>query len=140
MIELFRTETGYVNIEGESINPNGVLFMDGDRVLMFATDLELENYMQNLPVVFDLSAHLIEVEAAVDALIESKLKQHWYKSLGDIAATALNTESRWNSEAVALNQWQGQCYELLEDYKLSVTEQTALSTEDFIDTLPKFDN
>jgi len=94
----------------------------------------------DLTPAWDKQAHSQEIEAAVDALIFGKLNELWYASLGDVAATALNTKARWNEEAIAVNEWQAKCYELLEDYKEEVTEQTAQPIETFINSLPKFNH
>lgn len=85
---------------------------------------------------WDKETHLSEIEAAVDNLVRSQLTDLWYASLGDLAATALNSKARWNEEAILVNEWQSKCYELFEDYKLSVTEETSQSIEDFINSLP----
>lgn len=90
--------------------------------------------------VWDKEAHCQEIEAAVDALIFGKLNELWYASLGDVAATALNTKARWNEEAIAVNEWQAKCYESLEDYKEEVTEQIAQPIETFINSLPQFNH
>ena len=113
---------------------------DGDFFYFFESKPERESFLAALPVVWDHHTHCAEIEAAVDNLVKNQLNDLWYASLGDLAATALNTKARWNEEAVWVNEWQAQCYELLEDYKLSVTEATALSSEDFIATLPKLYN
>ena len=113
---------------------------DGVNFYFFESVEERQQFMNTLPVVWNKDAHCAEIELAVDGKVNDVLKQFWYISLGDVAATALNTKARWNTEAISVNEWQARCYELLEDYKLSVTESTAISPKDFIDTLPKFDN
>lgn len=89
--------------------------------------------------VWSKEAHLFEIETAVDNLVKNQLTDLWYASLGDLAATALNSKARWNEEAILVNEWQAKCYELLEDYKEEVTEETAQPIETFINSLPKFD-
>lgn len=111
---------------------------DGAFFYFFETQEEWESFFSSIPKVWSKESHLSEIEAAVDNLVRSQLTDLWYASLGDLAATALNTKARWNEEAISVNEWQSKCYELFEDYKLSVIEATALSTEDFLATLPPY--
>lgn len=113
---------------------------DGAFFYFFETKDEWEEFFSSLPKVWSKEAYLFEIETAVDNLVKNQLTDLWYASLGDLAATALNSKARWNEEAILVNEWQSKCYELFEDYKLSVTEQTALSTETFINSLPKFNH
>lgn len=113
---------------------------DTNSFYFFESEADREAFFANRVVEWSKEAHIAEVESAVDSLVSSTLNDLWYASLGDLAATALNTKARWNAEAIAVNEWQAKCYELLEDYKLLVTEESAQPIETFINSLPKFAN
>lgn len=115
------------------------VFSDSHWFYFFESIEEADSFLSALDAGWNKDVHCAEVELAVDGAVNNVLKQFWYSSLGDVAATALNTKARWNSEAIAVNEWQARCYELLEDYKLSVTEQTAVSVSDFLSTLPQLE-
>lgn len=113
---------------------------DNSNFYFFESREEASAFYASLKSGWDKNSHCAEIEAAVDLLVRNQLNDLWYASMGDLSATALNTKARWNEEAISVNEWQSKCYELFEDYKLSVAEQTALSTEDFINSLPKFNH
>jgi hypothetical protein len=75
------------------------------------------------------------VEDAVDEHTYNILIENWYKDIGEVAAMAINAESKWQDEAIALNDWYNQVYELLDKYKVG---NTIMTPEEFIETLPIF--
>lgn len=90
------------------------------------------------PEVDFLTYHKIEVEAAVDKLVNNVLLEYWYNSIGDVAAIAINPDSIWNQEAIALNEWYNNIYEALKIYKDNVNLQNYMQIDAFISTLPSF--
>lgn len=77
-----------------------------------------------------------QVEEAVDTLVRSVLERHWYRSIGEVAAISINAESKWQAEAIALNDWYNRVYELLDEYKAG---EAVVSAEQFVDALPVFE-
>lgn len=103
---------------------------------------EEEAYLASIYPVDRLTVHLKEVEAAVDKMVSAKLLELKYTnfqgepSVGDVSAGVTDTEAEWHTEAIQVNKWYGRVYAAMYAYLDEVTEQTALSTEDFIATLP----
>lgn len=84
---------------------------------------------------YEKETNNVLVEEAVDVYTEQTLTEYWYKSIGEVAAVIEVKTSPWNAEAIAINAWYNQCYEMLYAYMNSTKIMTP---EQFINTLPVF--
>lgn len=84
---------------------------------------------------YEKQSNNVVVEEAVDVYTDKTLTDYWYKSIGEVAAVIQDINSPWNGEAIAINEWYNQCYELLYSYKNS---DKIMTPEEFIKTLPIF--
>lgn len=133
-------------IEAENINgspkeiPNtkfGSIF-NGEKFIFFESDEERENYLAALPIVFDLEAHKKEMEAAVDAYVDSIVRgEYWYKNEGELAFRA-SYENEYQEEAQQLISWHMEIYRLLEKYLTEVTTEHYGDIETLVNNLPRF--
>ena len=102
-----------------------------------ANDFALEKGYEVGPIevsTFDLSQHKTDMEQAVDALVNQTMQGLWYASKGDIAINALDPNSIWQEEAQALSAWINATYATLQNYLATVTEETYVSIEDFVNS------
>lgn len=102
-----------------------------------ANDFALEKGYEVVPIevsTFDLSQHKTDMEQAVDALVNQTMQELWYASKGDIAINALDPNSIWQEEAQALSGWINATYATLQNYLATVTEETYVSIEDFVNS------
>ena len=102
-----------------------------------ANDFALEKGYEVGPIevsTFDLSQHKTDMEQAVDALVNQTMQELWYASKGDIAINALDPNSIWQEEAQALSAWINATYATLQNYLATVTEETYVSIEDFVNS------
>ena len=84
---------------------------------------------------YEKESNNVVVENAVDAYTKKTLTDYWYKSIGEVAAIIQDINSIWNREAIAINEWYNNCYELLHAYK---NGNKIMTPEQFINTLPVF--
>ena len=102
-----------------------------------ANDFALEKGYEVGPIevsTFDLSQHKTDMEQAVDALVNQTMQELWYASKGDIAINALDPNSIWQEEAQAISAWINATYATLQNYLATVTEETYVSIEDFVNS------
>ena len=113
-------------------NENELLFAWGDESVdykLFIDGVEIPKQ------TYDKQTNNVLVEEAVDVYTNKTLFDYWYKSIGEVAAINLDVNSQWNGEAVAINLWYNQVYELLYTYKNS---DEIMTPEQFIESLPVF--
>jgi hypothetical protein len=114
------------------LKENDLLFAWGDESVdynLFIDGVEIPKQ------TYDKQTNNVLVEEAVDVYTNKTLYNYWYKSIGEVAAINLDVNSQWNGEAVAINLWYNQVYELLYTYKNS---DEIMTPEQFIESLPVF--
>jgi len=131
-------------IEVENINgspahiPNNVVgqHFNGEYFIFFESEQEKTDFYNSLKV-FSLDAHKREIEAATDDHVNKVVRvDYWYKNEGELSIRSTK-ENRHKNEATALSLWVIVVYDALEDYLNEVSEETHLSVEDFINSLPQ---
>jgi hypothetical protein len=90
-------------------------------------------------IQFDLNTYKIELEFAVDALVQTTLNEYWYEGGGDVALNVGDNESIWQDEAIKLSKWINSTYLILRNYLDTATEENHVDIQLFIDDLVKFD-
>jgi hypothetical protein len=103
-------------IEVNAINNNGVFspesipdsvgsFFDGKKYLFFETENEMNNYLNAIPIVFDIESFTNELSTAFDAKFETYWKAKGYSDINDLLSHAANPDSVCHAEALSLIQW-----------------------------------
>ena len=83
----------------------------------------------------DLNAYKQGIDSKVQALIDSECQKHRYDNIAQVNQFAA-VEGEFQSEAIALLDWNARVWELTEAHISTVTE---IPSEDFILTLPTFE-
>lgn len=82
--------------------------------------------------------YISEVSHLHDELFNSILAQYNYTSFAELNSWAQEPINQYDEEAKAIKSWYRETWLLIEQYAEAVTEQTAMSAEAFIETLPAF--
>lgn len=115
----------------------------GHKLIIGNQVFEYNDYNEYLEAINQLNPNYIidenkfKVEQSVDNFVIDKLSQYWYKDLSDLLLIANTPESIWYDEANIIKTWYNDVYEHFYNYKISVTEKTLLTPDDFIKTLPE---
>ena len=110
---------------------------NGVAVFVFDSVKEHDNYLSSLKV-WNKESYCNEVNEAHNALFRELYTQRDYLAIGEIPIWESDTE--FGEESKALQQWWIDTCKVVADYLETVTEETAMPVEDFISSLPKFDN
>lgn len=129
-------------INGKYIDENGTerplpkiyLIPQAGTVIGFDSLQEREQYISSLPKAWDKEEYCKQINEAHNALFESMYKALKYIDMAEIPLWL--DDSEFATESAALKIWWQQTYRTVNNYCDSVTEQTALSIEDFIASLP----
>lgn len=137
MIEyiLIDTDNG-LDINGLPVNLKGKpRLINGNLIQVFNTVEERDLFVSNMPNPFDLDDYKQQVNEAHNALFRSLYNQYNYLSIGELSLWV--NDAQYGTEATMLRDWWIETCKLVSTYLESVTEETALPIEDFIETLPK---
>jgi hypothetical protein len=114
----------------KDIQPNN----NGNYLLTHLQPRVFNELVEVIPV-FSLEQHKIEVEAATDKYVDTVLNEYWYRNEGELSIRS-KFDNQYLAEATALSLWHIATYDALEVYFENVTEQNALSVEQFLAILP----
>lgn len=114
---------------------NARLF-NGNHVIEFDTEQEKEDYFATIPVIWNKEAYIQQVNEAHNALFRSLYQERNYLSIGEISLWVDDAE--FGVEAKALRNWWNETCKEVANYLDDVTEESALTVEEFIQTLPTF--
>jgi hypothetical protein len=139
--------TPYIEVEqtdGAVLANNGKYYLTKEQIesrfsegSFHLTFLHESDFIQPIEPSFSLEAHKREIEAATDDHVNQVVRiDYWYKNEGELSIRATK-ENRHKTEATALSLWVIVVYDALEDYLNEVSEETHLSVEDFINSLPQ---
>lgn len=136
----------YNHIDGMAVDAEGqaVAFIEGkprlfngESVFEFDNKEERTAYLNSLPQLWSKEAYAAEINAAHDALYRQLWASKNYLGNWEVLSAALQSDV-YNTEANAILKWYWDSYAIIEQHLATVTEQTALSIEDFISQLPQF--
>ena len=100
-------------------------------------DIEIYEKREDIPepvASFDLDSYKQQVNEAHNALFRSMYLSKDYLSVGEIPIWFSDIE--FGGEAVALSNWWIETCKLVSTYLETVTEETALPVDEFINSLP----
>ena len=106
--------------------------------IVFDDELEMETYMSSNYNSWSKELHIARINQLHDNEFERLLSSLNYVSMSELSLWAQSADSEYYNEANALLAWYTSTYRALELYAETVTEQSAIAPEAFIDTLPVF--
>ena len=111
------------------------ILINGDSRQEFENEQYYLDAIDLLPKLWSKDAHIAEINQAHDKLVKSVLNQYNYSDMAELMLWAAQPESEYHAEANSIIEWyQTTCLEI-ENYANTVTENTALSVKDFINSL-----
>lgn len=111
---------------------------DGVNFYFFESDVEREQFISALPVVWDKDSYCQQINEAHNALFKSLYTERDYLSEGEIPIW--QNDEDFSEESLGLQNWWRSTCKIVKSYLSTVTEETAQPIETFINSLPKFDN
>lgn len=106
--------------------------------IVFDDEQEMEAYMSSTYNNWSKELHIARINQLHDNEFERLLSSRNYLSMSELSLWAQSADSEYYDEANALLSWYTSTYLLMEQYFSSVTEESALTPEAFINTLPVF--
>ena len=87
--------------------------------------------------VWNKERHISEISCLHDELFNSILAQHNYTSFAELNLWAQEPTNEYYNEANAIKDWYMSTWMAIKAYSETVTENTAVEPQTFIDNLPK---
>lgn len=100
-------------------------------------DVEIYEAAEDIPVVvygWDIDEYKLRVNDAHNALFRRMYNERNYLSIGEL--TLWLNDVKYGDEALMLRNWWLQTCKTVEEYLSNVDEETAISIEEFIQSLP----
>ena len=88
--------------------------------------------------VWNKERHISEISCLHDELFNSILAQHNYTSFAELNLWAQEPTNEYYNEANAIKDWYMSTWMAIKAYSETVTENTAVEPQTFIDNLEKF--
>ena len=88
--------------------------------------------------VWNKERHISEISCLHDELFNSILAQHNYTSFAELSIWAQEPTNEYYNEANAIKDWYMSTWMAIKAYSETVTENTAVEPQTFIDNLEKF--
>ena len=132
------------NNNGSPVNPPNTKFgscFDGTSFHFFESNEEREAYLSSLVVEWNKQAYCAELNEAHTQLLFDTYKRLGYLDYSEVESWARtertdNRSLQWKEEAQSIIEWYQDTCIYLYDYMDAVTEESALSIEVFLNTLP----
>ena len=99
-----------------------------------------EAYMNALISVWNKERHISEISHLHDELFNSILSQHNYTSFAELTLWAQEPTNEYYTEANAIKEWYRSTWMEIKAYSETVTEETAVEPQIFIDSLQSFES
>lgn len=106
--------------------------------IVFDDEQEMETYISSTYNNWSKELHIARINQLHDIEFENLLQSRNYLSMSELYLWAQSADSEYYDEANALLSWYTSTYLTMEQYFATVTEETALSPETFMETLPIF--
>ena len=107
---------------------------NGDRVV---TQNEYDAIIAS-KYVWSKSAHISEISHLHDELFNSILSQHNYTSFAELTLWAQEPTNEYYTEANAIKEWYRSTWMEIKAYSETVTEETAVVPQTFIENIEPF--
>ena len=114
-----------------------VILINGDIKKEISCE-DAEEVLNSLRNVFSKEQYISKISELHDILVQKILEDHNYKDFAELNSWAQMPINEYYAEANAIKSWYRETWLLIERYAGVVTEQSALTPEAFIDTLPVF--
>lgn len=88
--------------------------------------------------VWNKERHISEISGLHDELFNSILSEHNYTSFAELNLWAQEPTNEYYTEANAIKDWYRSTWMAIKAYSETVTENTAVEAQTFIDNLQKF--
>ena len=82
--------------------------------------------------------HISEISLLHDELFNSILSQHNYTSFAELSIWAQEPNNEYYSEANAIKEWYRSTWMAIKEYSETVTEETAVVPQTFIENIEPF--
>lgn len=114
------------------------ILINGDSRQEFENEQYYLDAIDLLPALWSKETHVSEINAMHDELVKSILSQYNYSDMAELMFWASQPESIYHAEANSIVEWYRiTCLEI-ENYANTVTENTALYVQDFINSLTQY--
>lgn len=123
----------------ETMSYNAVVMTYFFRIHLANGDIAIYESRDEMPTVapsFDIDEYSERINEAHNLLFRTLYTQRDYLSTGEIAMWF--GDSEFGAEATALCAWWNSTCKIVAEYLASLTEETALPVNEFIDSLPVF--
>ena len=110
-----------------------VRLIDGDSV----TEISVEN-ANVLLNSWNKESHISEISHLHDELFNSILSQHNYTSFAELTLWAQEPTNEYYTEANAIKEWYRSTWMAIKEYSETVTEETAVVPQTFIENIEPF--
>jgi hypothetical protein len=101
------------------------------------SDDEYNSIMNNLNCVWNKTLHIQIINEFHTELFNSLIQEHNYISIGELSLWMQRPNSEYYNEAISIFNWFASTYSIIEQYALTVTEETKQEPEAFIASLPR---
>ena len=97
-----------------------------------------EAYMNALISAWNKERHISEISHLHDELFNSILSQHNYTSFAELTLWAQEPTNEYYTEANAIKEWYRSTWMAIKEYSETVTEETAVVPQTFIENIEPF--
>jgi len=97
---------------------------------------DAESILKPLSEVFSKEQYISKISELHDHLVLKLLEENNYKDFAELNSWAQEPINQYYEEANAIKSWYRETWLLIERYADVVTEQSALTPEEFINNLP----
>lgn len=112
--------------------------INGESKTEYSTEEAYLQALSSLPSVWNKESHIAEINALHDVIVSDLIKSFNYTDMAELMLWEAQPESEYHAEANSIVEWyRSTCLEI-ESYSNVVDEITALSVQDFINSLTKY--